>query len=172
MASTNVMASFNAYDQVGPAASYAQFDIVVGTSSPVENFPVIAFDATTQEYADFVGRLPPAYSGGGLTVSFRTSATTTTGGMVIEAAFRRLTDDTVDLDTTALTYDYNSVTIATLASVAGELTYDSIPFTNGTDMDSLAAGEEFLLRVRRAPANAADTATGDLRMHGVVITET
>jgi hypothetical protein len=172
MASGNVMARFGAYDQVGPAATYAQFDVVVGTSSPVENFPVIAFDTSTQEYADFTGTLPASYSGGGLTVSIRMSNTTTTGGVVWEAAILRITDDTVDLDTTAKTYDYNSVTVGTLASAAGELTYDSITFTNGADMDSLAAGEEFLFRLRRAPANGSDTATGDARVHGIYITET
>ena len=44
-------------------------------------------------------------------------------------AFRSFEDDTEDLDTTAHTYDYNTVNIATLPTAVGEVSYDSITFT-------------------------------------------
>jgi len=173
MASGNALFNLTPLASAPPATTAAQIDILVGTSAPVEWFPVLAFDTTTVEYADFHGLVMPAhYSGGGITVSIRSSATTTTGGIVFAVALRRIQDDAEDLDTTAQTYDYNTVTIGTLASVVGELTYDSVTFTNGADMDSVVAGDSFTLRIRRDTGNASDTATGDAFVHGIYITET
>jgi len=39
-------------------------------------------------------------------------------------------------------------------------------------MDSLAAGESFVLRVRRKADDAADNMTGDAELHAVMVTET
>jgi len=156
----------------GPATTNAQLDAIAGTSTPAETFPVLAFDTTTQEYADFRCKMPAHYAGGGVTVTIASSAGTTTGGVVFEVAFRAIKDDAEDLDTTAQTYDYNTLTISTLANAVGELTYDGVTFTDGADMDSVTAGDEFVLRVRRAPANASDTATTDAYIHGIEIRET
>lgn len=171
------MATGNALFQLFPNASSppatlaAQFDIIVGTSTPVEGFPVLAFDTTTVEYADFHGLVMPAhYAGGGLTVSIRSSAGATAGTLQWAVALRRIADDAEDIDTTAKTYDYNTVNIATLASAIGELTYDSITFTSGADMDSVAAGDSFSLRVRRD--TGSDTLATDAYIHSIYITET
>jgi hypothetical protein len=154
-----------------PASAAAQLDIVVGTSSPVEWFPVLAFDTTTVEYADWHGLIMPAhYAGGGLTCSIRSSCGTTTGTLQWAMALRRITDDAVDLDTTAMTYDYNVINIATLATAAGELTYDSITFASGTDMDSVAAGDSFSLRIRRD--TGSDTMASDAFLHSILVRET
>lgn len=173
MASGNTLFVLTPNSYSPSATIFAQLDVVVGTSTPVEWFPVLAFDTTTVEYADWHGLIMPAhYSGGGITVSIRSSATTTTGGIVFAAALRRIADDAEDLDTTAQTYDYNTVTIGTLASAVGELTYDSITFTNGADMDSVVAGDSFTFRMRRDTGNGSDTATGDAFVHSIHITET
>lgn len=171
------MASGNTLFVLTPQASSptatvaAQIDIVVGTSTPVEWFPVLAFDTTTVEYADFHGLIMPAhYGGGGVTVSIRSSCGTTTGTLQWAVAFRRIADDAEDLDTTAQTYDYNTVNIGTLASAAGELTYDDITFTDGADMDSVAAGDSFTLRIRRD--TGSDTMASDAFLHSILIKET
>jgi hypothetical protein len=78
------------------------------------------------------------------------------------AAIRRLNDDAEDLDS-AHTYDYND-TDDTAASASGELSYPTIAFTDGADMDSLADGETFILRVRRNASHANDTMTGDAEL--------
>jgi hypothetical protein len=115
--------------------------------------------------------LSPQYGGGGLTVRIRWSATSATSNAVRwEAAFRRIDDDAEDVDTSH-TYDYNGVT-ATTASASGEVDYTTITFTAGADMDSLAAGESFVLRLRRKADDAADTMTGDAELHAVMVTET
>jgi hypothetical protein len=70
------------------------------------------------------------------------------------------------LDTTAHTYDYNAATFTT-ASVIGEWAYDAITFTDGADMNSLANGEFGILRIRREPADAADTLGGNWYIGGL-----
>lgn len=174
MASGNTLAIFRAQDNMPPATAYAQFDVEVGTSTPAENIPVLDFEdgtATAGEYADFYGVLPRTYAGGGLTVYLHWLSAATTGDCVWKAAFRRIADDAEDLNTTAHTYDYNSVT-ATTASAAGELAYDTITFTDGADMDSLAVGESFILRIFRDSDAAGDTLAGDASLFAVEIKET
>lgn len=154
-----------------PATAYAQLDVIVGASSPTEGFPVLAFDSASIEQADFRGKMPQNYGGGGLTMVLADGANTTTGGVVWQAAFRRITN-AIDLDTTAFTYDFNGVTVSTLPNAVGKLSYDNITFTDGADMDSVVAGDEFLLRIRRKTDDAADTAAADAYLHAIEIRET
>lgn len=172
MASGDSLAWFGARDGIPPAATYAQQDVLAGASSPAESTPVLAFDATTIEYMDFRGKMPQNYAGGGVTLVVCSGAATTTGGIVWRAAFRSIEDDAEDLDTTVHSYDYNSVTVSSLPSVQGEVTYDNITFTNGADMDSVGAGDEFILRLQRKTDDAGDTAAADGYIHGVEIRET
>lgn len=167
MASGNTLFYFTPQHGIPPATLYAQQDVLVGTSTPAENIPVLAFDATTQEYVDFRGKMPQHYSGGGVTLVICSGAATTTGGITWEAAFRAIEDDTEDLDTTAHTYDYNSLDVATLPTVQGEVTYDNLTFADGADMDNVGAGDEFILRITRNVADSNDTAAADGFLLGV-----
>lgn len=156
---------------IQPATLYAAEDVRVGGSTPAENFPVWNFDASTDEYLDFYCQLDPCYAGRGLTVRLAwAAATATSGNCIWRAAIRAFVDDTDDIDVSH-TYDYNSITVAA-ASASGEVVYDDITFTNGSDMDSLAAGEFFILRVTRDADNASDTMTGDAQLVAVSIRET
>src|SRR3990167_11009704 len=92
-------------DNTPPATIYATLDVMVGTSVPVESVPVLDFDDTTVEYADFYCLMPRAYAGGGLTLTFVWSAAQATNNGVWAAAFRRVEDDGEDLDTTLFNYD-------------------------------------------------------------------
>lgn len=172
MASGNALLVLSPLAACGPASSAAQMDTVAGASTPAESVPVLAFDSATQEYADFYGVMPNHYSGGGVTLTIMHSAGTTSGGVTYRAAFRRIQEDAEDLDTTAFTYDFNDVDIATLPSVTGEVNYDDITFTDGADMDSVQAGEPFILRLTRNPADANDTAAADSRVHMLYLKET
>lgn len=170
MASGNSLIDLTPQTFSPPATAAAQFDIIAGTSTPAESIPVLAFDTTTVEYADFRCKMPAHYAGGGVTIIICSSAGTTTGTLQWAIAFRAIKDDAEDLDTTAQTYDYNTVNIGTLASAVGEVTYDNITFTDGADMDSTAAGDEFILRIRRD--TGSDTASTDCYIHGIEIRET
>ena len=159
------------YAMLPPATAYATPDSRAGGSSPAEAVPVWDFDDSTDEYIDVYGVLATNYSGGGLTIALYWSATSaTTGAVVWRAAIRRIADDAEDVDS-AQTYDFNSVT-ATTASASGEVDYTTITFTSGADMDSLAAGEQFILRLNRDADNGSDDMTGDAELHAVVVRET
>ncbi len=158
--------------EVPPAASYAQFDTRPGGSTPAEAVPVWDFDDTSDEYIDIPGRLS-GYDGGGLTVSWPVLMTSATSGNIrVGAAFRRL-DTGEDVDA-AHTYDFNEATVAVPAT-SGAPVIASIAFTAGADMDSLADGEAFILRLRREPSDTTnDTATGDAEflLAGLLVKET
>jgi hypothetical protein len=176
MASGDTLITLTPLDNTPPAANFATFDTMTGASTPAESIPVLDFDDTTQEYADFYCVMPASYAGGGVTVTVVWSCADHDEGtphvVAWQAAFRRVADDAEDLDTTAHTYDFNEV-IATVPSVAGEVAYDNITFTNGADMDSVSAEEYFIIRVTRDPTPSSGTdATGDASIHAVVISET
>jgi len=58
------------------------------------------------------------------------------------------------------------------ASATGEPAYDTIAFTNGAQMDSLAAGESFRLRIYRDANNGDDDMAGDAQLLRIEIQET
>lgn len=155
-----------------PATLYATFDFMVGTSAPVENIPVLDFDDTNIKYMDFYCQMPRNYGAGGLTLKFTWSGAAATNAVVWSAAIRRVPDDAEDLDTTVFTYDYNNASAATAPSAIGETSEDTVAFTDGADMDSTAAGEYFILRIRRVPTDAGDTMVGDASLHSVEVKET
>lgn len=173
MATGDTLIILTPLDNTPPGTVYATLDTITGASTPAESIPVLDFDDTTAEYADFYCEMPRNYAGTtGVTLTFVWSAAATANTGVLRAAFRRVPDDTEDLDTTAHTYDYNTTGALTPASAVGEVAYDTLTFTNGADMDSVAAGEYFILRVGRAPADGNDTLVGDLSLHAIEVKET
>lgn len=171
----NVLAACNV---IPPPTSYAQPILVVGTgtggSQPAENVIAFSFDDTAVEYMDFECRLGSNYAGGGLTLLIPfSSASATSGAAVMQAAIRRLQIGTTDFDTGAFTYAYQSDT-QTVPGTAGVLTEAEISFANGSEMNSLAAGEPFIMRVRRNAGDGGDTLTGDalVRFYQMALRET
>ena len=154
-----------------PAVNGAALTMRAGGSTPAERFVCYAFDAATIEYLDFKCLLSSNYDGGGLTITLPwMGATATTGVCRLETAVRRIQDDTENVGT-AHTYDYNAVD-DTVASVSGELSYPTLVFTNGVDMDSWAAGEIAVVRVRRNASHVNDTMAGDAQLVGFWAMET
>jgi hypothetical protein len=173
MASGDTLCIFTARDGVPTATDGATHGILAGAASPAEGVPTLAFDSAADpgECADFVGILPRAYAGGGLTLYLHWASGVTTGATVWNAAFRRIDDDGEDINTTAHSYDFNAVT-ATTATVAGEVDYAAITFTDGADMNSLAVGELFNLRIRRNGVSGSDDMAGDALLIAIEIKET
>jgi len=115
--------------------------------------------------------MPRHYGGGGLTVTIGWMATSaTTGDVVWDAALKSVTDDADDLDTKAFAA-VNSATDTT-ASASGEVAYTTVTFTDGADMDSVAAGEYFQFYLNRDANNGSDTMTGDAELVFIEIRET
>lgn len=163
MASGNTLCVFTALDNTPPASNNAAF-------STRNSHPVLAFDTTTQESAVFTGVVPRNYAGGGMTVYIHwTAATATSGTIGWDVAFERMSDATTDLDSDSFA-TAQTVTAATVPGTSGVVTVTNVAVSNGANMDSIAVGEAFRLRVRRDVAN--DTATGDAELHAVEIKET
>jgi hypothetical protein len=141
-----------------PNTAFAVYGVRTGGSTPPEQVPCYSFDAAADNYLDYYCRLA-GYGGGGLTFSLTwMAATATTGGVLWALAIRRIGDDIEDLDTSQ-TYDYNEIRDV-CASASGELSYCTITFTSGVDMDNLVNNETFILRVRRRGSDNTAT-TGD-----------
>lgn len=172
MASGETLLILTPLNNTPPATLFATLDTMTGTSTPVEAVPVLDFDDTTVEYADFYCQMPRNYGGGGVTLQFAWSGAANTNEVIWSAAFRRVADDAEDLDTTAHTYDYNNTGALTAPSAVGEVVYDTLTFTDGADMDSVAAGEYFILRVRRFASDAGDDMAGDASLHAIEVKET
>lgn len=163
MATGQSLCTFFPTDNEPPASNYATFDTRNG-------HPVLDFDATTGEAAIFTGIVPRHYGGGGITVyihAMLTSATTGTIGWLV--AFERMSDATTDLDSDSFASD-NTVTAATVPGTSGVVLVLNVAVSNGANMDSIAVGEAFRLRITRDVAN--DTATGDAELLAVELKET
>lgn len=148
-----------------PAASFA-------TQDTRNTHPVLDFDAAADECAYFGGYLNSTYAGGGLNVVLAwmaTSATTGATGWLV--SIEAHPDDALDLDADSFVADNSSS--ATTASASGEVQYTTISFTDGADMDSLAAGESYRLRVCRDGDGSVvtDDMTGDAELYKVLVLE-
>jgi len=169
MASGDTLCTFFPADGEPPSSNYATPDTRNGVL-------VLDFDDTTQESMEFAGFMPRHYAGGGITITLGWMATDTTvtpHNCVWEAAFKSVSDDADDLDSKAFAAVNHTGAVAE-ASASGEVAYDTITFTDGADMDSVAAGEYFRLIVARDSddTNATDSLTGDAELVFIEIKET
>lgn len=159
----------------GPAANFATHDTIAGGSTPAEAVSVLDFDPDASEYADFKFALPDGYAGGGLTVTIIFSMTSdadesTPHKVRWEIGLWRITDDGTAISV-GKAYAYNGVS-PIVPSALTQVSYDDITFTDGPDMDNLAAGEMALLRIYRDHDHGDDNATGDAELQMILIKET
>jgi hypothetical protein len=130
---------------------------------------VLDFDTTTGESAVFTGILPLSYGGGGITVEVAysmESATTGTCGFTVEV--ERVGDSQQDIDSDSFA-TAATITAVTVPGTTGHVDVVSVNISNGANMDSVAAGEQFRLRITRDVAS--DTAAGDAELHWVRVRE-
>ena len=166
MASGDTLAIFTPLMNEPTASNYATLDL--------RNYhPVLDFDGATDEEALFTGILPRNYAGGGLTVYLHVGFTSATSGNAYwQAAIERMDDGTLDLDADSFA-SFNGAA-GNPNATSGVMTLVTITFTSGAQMDSLAAGEMFRLKIRRdadGTAGTDDVAT-DAELFGVEIKET
>jgi len=144
------LARFTALDNQPPASAYAQF-------RTRNSIAVLDFDAATDESAVFVNTIPQgADFTTGIAVRIYWIATSaTTNDVVWNSAFERGTTD-LDADSFATAVAGTSTTNAT----SGIVTVTTINHS-GAEIDSLAAGDLFRLKITRDADNGSDTMTGD-----------
>ena len=163
MASGNTLAIFLPLANEPPSSNYATLDMN-------NVHPVLDFDATTNESAVFSGIMPRNYSGGGLTVYIHYAMTSANSGDIDwDVAFERIGDQQQNITSDSFA-TVQSVDNTTVPGTAGLVDIVSIAFTNGAQMDSIAVGEAFRLKITRDAAS--DTATGDAELVAIEIKET
>jgi hypothetical protein len=114
--------------------------------------------------------MPRTYAGGGVTVYLHYAMTSATADTVDwDVAWERIGDQQLDIDADSFAA-VNSVDNTTVPGTAGLVDVVSVAFTDGADMDSVAAGEYFRLKVTRDAAS--DDATGDAELLFVELKET
>lgn len=165
MPSGNSLVAFGAADNHPPATLYAVPDVR-------NSHPCLDFDAATAWDACFEAVLPRHYSGLGLTLVLAWMAATATSGNVMwKASIERLDAGGQDLDSDGFATAQAAAAAAANAA-SGVLTYTTITFSAGANMDSLAIGEAFRLRVTRDAANGSDTMTGYAQLVSAELRET
>jgi hypothetical protein len=154
-----------------------QFGPLLG-EAPTSNFatldtrnlhPTLDFDASTAESSVWTAVLPNDYSGAGVTVTIYWAATSATSGNVMwQVAFER--DAAAGLDTDSDGFATAQAFAASAAdATSGKLTKVSLNVSNGTNMNSIAAGDMFRMKITRDAANASDTMTGDAEVMRVMV---
>lgn len=164
MASGNTLLAFYPADNEPPSSAFATPDVRNG-------HPVLDFDASTDESAIFTGVLPRNYAGGGLTVYLHWAASSATSGAVVwNAAFERVGEGSQDIDSDG--FASAQAATATAPGTSGNVDIQAITFTDGAQIDSIAVGESFRLKITRDADNGSDTMTGDAELVAVEIKET
>ena len=132
--------------------------------------PVLDFDASTNESAVFSAVMPQSFAATtGTTVYIHNAMSSATSGDIDwDGQFERIGDQQQDIDSDGFAAA-QSVDNTTVPGTSGNVDIVSIAFTNA-QMDSVAAGEGFRLKLTRDAAS--DTATGDAELRFVEIRET
>lgn len=152
---------FRPYDAELPASNYAQIDTR-------NNHTVLAFDQTTVETVYFTGVLPNTYAGGGLTVDIDWVAVPTSGNVAWNVAIEAISGQDIDSDGFA---SDNAVAGVAVNGTSGIKSRSTATISNGANMDSLAAGDPFRLRLKRDTSTGSNAA-GDAQVLIVSVRET
>ncbi len=166
MASGDTLAVFTPYANEPPSANYATLDLRNG-------HPVLDFDGSTDEEAVFTGVLPTNYGGSGLDVNIWWAATSATSGNVRwQAAIERIDVSSLDIDSDGFAAFQSAGGVP--PGTNGQVVKTTVAFTSGAQMDSLAVGEAFRLKIRRDPdgTSGTDDVTTDVELLVVEIQET
>ena len=163
MASGDTLMVFTALSNEPPSSNYATVDTRNGAV-------VLDFDdGPTSESAIFSGVMPQHYSGTtGITVYIHYSMTSATSGTVDwSVSFDRIGDGQQDIDSDSFA-DANSVTGTTVPGTSGHIDIVSVDFDDGADMDSVAKGESFKIKVTRSDTPESG---GDAELYKIELRE-
>lgn len=149
------------------ATVFPQLTKVNGTNHPVS---ALAYDAGADEAA-FWKFIATAYASGNLTLDLYWYADTASSGDVVwGAAIACITPntDSQDIETDALATE-NTATDSHLGTTGQRLHHVAITISN---LDSIAAGDHVVIRIRRVGSNGSDTMTGDAALVKAVLSYT
>jgi hypothetical protein len=163
MASGDSLHTFHPYNNEPPSANFATLDTR-------NNHPILDFDKDTDESAIFSDIMPRNYLGGGITVYVHWAADgVTINDVVWDVSFERIgTAQDLDADSFAAV---QSVT-DTAPGTDGFVAIASISFTDGAQMDSIAVGELYRIKVTRDADSGNDDLDADAQLCGIELKET
>lgn len=163
MASGDTLLVFTMQQNEPPSSNAATFDTR-------NQHLLLDFDDSSDEVAVFRGILPKNYSGGGIDIFLHFAmSSATSGNAVWETSIERLDEGGQDIDSDGFASGNND--FVGVPGTSGQLEYILISHTDGAQMDSLAVGESFRLKVSRLGSNVSDTATGDAELLAIEIRE-
>ncbi len=166
MASGNTLLELIPFDNEAPASAYATLDTRNG-------HPTLDFDGATDEEAVFTAILPQNYAGGGLTIdTFWAFSSATSGSVRVQAAIERIDASSLDIDADSFAAFQSAG--GTAPGTSGQVIVVTVALTSGGQMDSLAAGELFRLKIRRDAdgTSGTDDIATDAELLGIHIKET
>ncbi len=166
MASGDTLVILTPADNEPPSSAYATLDTRNG-------HPVLDFDGSSDEEAVSTGILPRNYGGGGLTVTTYWAFTSaTTGSLRVQAGIERIDASSLDIDADSFASFQSAGGSA--PGTSGQVIGVAVALTAGAQMDSLAAGEPFRLKIRRDAdgTSGTDDITTDAELVGIEIKET
>lgn len=162
MTSGDTLLEFLPYNNEPPTGTYATLDLR-------NQHPTLDFDDSTNEYAVFSGVMPRNYGAGGITTYIHYAmATAVTGTVDWDAQFERIGDQQQDIDIDGFAA-VQSADNTDIPGVSGYVDIVSIAFANGAEMDSVAVGESFRVRISRDAVN--DDASGDAELLAIELKE-
>lgn len=162
MASGDSLCVFSAQHNVPPSTGYAAF---VGWA---DGDLQLDFN-TSGDAAIFRGFLPKNYNAGGITAYLHwTLAGTSTGNVGWALAFERSNDANHKIGTNGFATCQIAASVAATATCYQLITSNAV-ITNGANMDSLAAGDFFRLKVTSA---SSDGYTANRRLVAIELRET
>jgi hypothetical protein len=166
MATGNVLEQFTPLSNEPPASAYATIDT---RNSHI----VLDFDGSTDEEAVFSGVLPAHYAGGGLTINmFWAFTSATSGSLRVQTSIERIDASSLDID--ADSFATANSAGGTAPGTSGQVIKVTTTHATGAEMDSLAAGEHFRVKIRRDAdgTSGTDDITTDAELLMVEIRET
>ena len=172
MASGDTIFSLLPMGALPPSANYATLDVIAEGSTPNATIPVLDFDASTDEYADWIMQVPSHYDGGGFTVSWKGGTdNTSTGTLELEISMVKITDgEVMTADQGLDTATPVTITDTPPATPQNKMNYSTTGTLSHANAGSPAAGDYVIIRAQRD--TATDTNTGDLQLAAILFLET
>lgn len=150
-----------------PVSNYGTMDVRDGstTSHPV-------YDMALNEIGDVSAVMPQSYSGNGLTIYVHYAMTSAgSNDIKLETDFERIGDQQQDMDSEGFTASPQNTGDITVPGSSGLVDIVSTAHTDGAQIDNIAVGEGFRLRIKRVVVSGTDAA-GDLEIRFIEIRET
>jgi len=172
VATTNTIFILTPQNSTPTATLFATYDTISEASTPVSVIPVLDFDTTTAEYADWHVTVPSHYDGGGFTCSWKGGTDADdTGTFEIELRMIVIADGTIltgDLAIDGATAV--ALTDTPPATPINKMNQSGTAALSHSNAGSPSVGDRMIIRAKRDVDN--DTNTGDLQLQEILILET